>query len=149
MPTFRLAEVGDINDRKSLFRHSSEKVRNCRERPPRARLRGPPATTGAANRPGLMLLSRQFSITAYYVKSESAAAQEGRVHKGGAFDVQLRHEGTNITGERVVNRYTTQLNDALIESCAVDPGFSHKENGGLPGPPALPRNTDLSVNVVY
>jgi len=114
VPTFRLAEVGDINDRKSLFRHSSEKVRNCRERPPRARLRGPPATTGAANRPGLMLLSRQFSITAYYVKSESAAAQEGRVHKGGAFDVQLRHEGTNITWEEVVNHYKTQLNDASI-----------------------------------
>ncbi len=28
------------------------------------------------------------------------------------------YEGTNITGERVVNRYRTQLNDALIESCA-------------------------------
>ena len=63
-----------------------------------------------------MLLSRQYSITAYYVKSESAAAQEGRVHKGGAFDVQLRLEGTNITGERVVNHPQTQLNDALIES---------------------------------
>ena len=26
------------------------------------------------------------------------------------------YEGTNITGERVVNRSQTQLNDALIES---------------------------------
>ena len=56
-----------MNDRKSLFRHSREKVRNCRERPPRARLRGPPATTGAANRPGLVLLSRQYPITDCYV----------------------------------------------------------------------------------
>ncbi len=35
--------------------------------PPSARLRGPPATTGAANRPSLMLLSRQYPITANYV----------------------------------------------------------------------------------
>ncbi len=62
------------------------------------------------------VLGGQYPITDYYVKSESAAAQEGRVHKGGAFDVQLRHEGTNIKGERVVNHPKTQLNDALIES---------------------------------
>ena len=51
------------NDRKSLFRHSREKVRNCRARPPRAGLRGPRATTEAANRPGWVLLSRQSPIT--------------------------------------------------------------------------------------
>ena len=61
-----------------------------------------------------MLLSRQYSITAYCVKSESAAAYEGRVHEGGAFNVQLRHEGTNITGEVVVNYSKMQLIDALI-----------------------------------
>ncbi len=30
------------------------------------------------------------------------------------------YEGTNITGEKVVNRYKTQLNDALIESYTED-----------------------------
>ncbi len=30
------------------------------------------------------------------------------------------YEGTNITGERVVNHPRTQLNDALIESCTAD-----------------------------
>jgi len=65
-----------------------------------------------------MLLSGQYSITAYYVKSESAAAQERRVHKGGAFDVQLRHEETNITGEKAVKDIQTQLNDTIIESHA-------------------------------
>ncbi len=39
-------------------------------------------------------------------------------NKGGAFDVQPRHEGTNITRKKVVNDYKTQLIDALIESCA-------------------------------
>jgi len=28
------------------------------------------------------------------------------------------YEGTNITGEKVVNRFQTQLNDALIKSYA-------------------------------
>ncbi len=32
----------------------------------------PPAMTGAANRPGLVLLSGHYSITAYYVNPESA-----------------------------------------------------------------------------
>jgi len=43
------------------------KVRNCRELPPRARLRGLPATTGAANRPGLVLLSRQYPLPNGYI----------------------------------------------------------------------------------
>ena len=30
------------------------------------------------------------------------------------------YEGTNITGEKVVNHYNTQLNDALIESCKAN-----------------------------
>jgi hypothetical protein len=30
------------------------------------------------------------------------------------------YEGTNITGENVVNRSETQLNDALIESWTAD-----------------------------
>jgi len=28
--------------------------------------------------------------------------------------------GTNITGEKVVNRYKMQLNDASMESCTAD-----------------------------
>ena len=35
---------------------------------------------------------------------------------GGAFDVQVRHEGTYFTGERGVNPPNMKLNDALIES---------------------------------
>jgi hypothetical protein len=70
-----------------------------------------PPAPGPANQ---MFLSRQYPITDCYVKSESAAVQEGRVHKGGAFEVQLRHEGTNIIGKRVINDYKMQLNDALI-----------------------------------
>ncbi len=35
------------------------------------------------------------------------------------------YEGTNITGEKVVNHYNTQLNDALIESYGRD-----NKNGG-------------------
>jgi len=31
----------------------------------------------------------------------------------------IDYEGTNIIGKKVVNHYKTQLNDALIKSCAV------------------------------
>ncbi len=69
------------------------------------------------------VLGGQYPITCSSVKSESAAAQEGVVHKGGAFDVQLCHQGAHITGEKVVNRYKMQLNDALVTSYAGNPAF--------------------------
>ena len=50
-----------VNDRNLLFRHGSEKVKNCRERPRGARLQGPPATTGVANWPGRRVSGRTIS----------------------------------------------------------------------------------------
>jgi len=98
--------------------HNYQEPKSPRESHPSARRREPQAGAGQANGQALLPPSfcGQYPIAAYYVKSESAAAQEGRVHKGGAFDVQLHHEGTNITGEKFVNHRRTQLNDALIES---------------------------------
>ncbi len=37
---------------------------------------------------------------------------------GEALNLFYCYEGTNITGEKVVNRHKMQLNDALIESYA-------------------------------
>ena len=89
-----------------------------------------------------------FGLLAIYnpVSGHVHFVQRQLTHLPGFLD---GYESTNITREKVVNHPRTQLNDALIASYAGDPGFSHKENGGLPGPPALSRNTDMSVNVVY
>ena len=83
------------------MRSGHQESKNFRNSHPSARRREPQADAGQATGEPSFVLGGQYPITAYYVKSESAAAQEGRVHKAGAFDVQLRHEGTNITGKEV------------------------------------------------
>jgi len=82
MGTFDQLPRSHVN-RKSLFRHSREKVRNCRERPPRTRLRELPAATGAANRPGLVLLSREYPITDCYVNLKSVFEQSWTLASAG------------------------------------------------------------------
>ncbi len=73
------------NDRKSLFKHSSEKVRNyCCERPPSCPPRGPPAKTGAAIRASLVLLSRQYPITNCYVNLKLVFGQSWTLAPAGA-----------------------------------------------------------------
>ena len=44
---------------------------------------GPPATTGAANRPGLVLLSRHYPITDYYVNPRSVFRQSWTLPRTG------------------------------------------------------------------
>ncbi len=59
--------VTTTNDRNLLLRFQPQTAENFYSPRPSTRLRGPPATTGAANRPGLVLLSRQYPITSNYV----------------------------------------------------------------------------------
>jgi hypothetical protein len=63
-----------MNDRNSPFGPGHEKTENYLEHPPLALIRGLPATTGAANRPGnwnesCKIYAIEFSFTAVLVKS--------------------------------------------------------------------------------
>ncbi len=54
-------------------------------------------------------------LTVHFLPPLASHKTRSLINDGGG-----NYENTNITGKRAVNHPKTQLNDALIESCAVD-----------------------------
>ena len=67
-------------------------------------------------------------LTVHFLPPLASHKTRSLINDGGG-----NYENTNITGEKVVNHSETQLNDALIESCALP----NKETAARCGPPLV------------